>query len=290
MDKPKRQHAVVLAIVAVLSAFGAARWEVAVTADERAADLLPAIGATVETDETGSAPQHRPDAPPFAPDAGSAFDGGGADHDELTQLGASPTARLSPELAETLGAIERRDPNVTTPTNPTPADSATTSVVDAPTDQSAVALPESPTPEARGEAALASISYPWRELLPGWQIQFRPGIDEAYGYTLTDEAVIEIYVRDDQSDQLLAHVIAHELGHAVDVTLNDSADRDRWQEARGFDVQWWPDSRASDFATGAGDFAESFAAWQVGPGSFRSQLGGPPTPEQLTVLAEIVAG
>jgi len=142
----------------------------------------------------------------------------------------------------------------------------------------------------RATEALASLTYPWRDRLPGWEIRFHDGTDGAYGYTLTRESVIDIYVRDEQSTELLAHVIAHELGHAIDVTLNDGDDRERWQEARGIeDAPWWPDSRASDFATGAGDFAEAFAAWQVGTGAYRSELAPPPTETELAVLAELAS-
>ena len=143
----------------------------------------------------------------------------------------------------------------------------------------------------RGAAALAEISYPWRQLLPEWEIQFLSGEVGAYGYTLTRENRIDIYVREDQSHELLAHVVAHEIGHAVDVTLNDSDDRARWQAMRDIEGEpWWPDNRAADFATGAGDFAESFAAWQVGPDSFRSQLGEAPNEAELALLAELAAG
>lgn len=146
-------------------------------------------------------------------------------------------------------------------------------------------------PEAtrRGLNALSTIAYPWPSRLPGWEIRFHRATDGAYGYTLSREHRIDIYVRDHESDELLAHVIAHELGHAVDLTYNDPADRQRWLGLRGADgAPWWPDNRAADFATGAGDFAESFAAWQTGSDrEFRSQLGPAPTSEQQAVLAEL---
>lgn len=142
----------------------------------------------------------------------------------------------------------------------------------------------------QGRAALDTISYPWRELLPGWTISFLPEKDGLYGLTIVPEKRIEIYVREEQSTTFLAHVLAHELGHAVDVTLNTGPDRRSWEAVRGIDSDpWWPGSGATDFSTGAGDFAESFAAWQVGTQSFRSKLADAPSAEQIKLLAELSA-
>ncbi|MEM9134123.1 MAG: hypothetical protein AAF962_11015 [Actinomycetota bacterium] len=153
------------------------------------------------------------------------------------------------------------------------------------------AQPDGSEVARRGAEALARISYPWQQMLPGWTIEFHEATAGAYGYTLTRERHIDIYVRPDQSDHLLAHVVAHEIGHAVDVSLNDGDDRRRWQEQRHIEAdQWWPDNRAADFATGAGDFAESFAAWQVGTYSFRSEIAAPPTDADLTLVAELARG
>lgn len=148
-----------------------------------------------------------------------------------------------------------------------------------------------PAHERVGREALAGISYPWEELLGDWTIEFQSTADGLYGLTLVPERRIEIYVRPDQSPSMVRHVIAHELGHAVDVTLNDGPDRRRWTEARDLaSAPWWPESGATDFWTGAGDFAESFAAWQVGPSGFRSELAPPPDAAQIELLAELSAG
>lgn len=144
--------------------------------------------------------------------------------------------------------------------------------------------------EQRGRWALDQIAFPWEEALPGWRISFHSERSSFYGITLVDERRIEIYVRDEQDSQLLVHIVAHEIGHAVDVTMNDGADRRRWQEARGIESEpWWPGEAASDFATGAGDFAEGFAAWQAGPEHFRSRIAPPPTDEQFALLAELAS-
>ncbi len=125
-------------------------------------------------------------------------------------------------------------------------------------------------------------------MLPEWTIKFSPGRSGILGYTYTDRKEIEVFVRDNISDALLAHVIAHELGHAVDLTLNSGDDRRSWQDARGIaSTAWWPSSGATDFSVGAGDFAESFAAWQVGATYYRSNLGSPPNPDQIQLMSQL---
>lgn len=185
----------------------------------------------------------------------------------------------SVEPSESVGDDEESQPPSRDSTDrssqPNPADTIPTPIVDK-------------TPEQRGQAALAKIDYPWAERLPEWEISFHPEQSGVYGYTLVKEERIEIYVRDDQSDDLLAHVVAHEIGHAVDITYNDGDERDIWLETRGIQGSvWWPQSGASDFSTGAGDFAESFAAWQVGPDLFRSNLAPAPTATEVDVLQRL---
>jgi hypothetical protein len=143
--------------------------------------------------------------------------------------------------------------------------------------------------EQRGEAALAIITYPWRSKLPGWTIEFKETRSGVLGYTFTNDKRIEVYVRDSMSPDLLAHVIAHEIGHAVDVTLNSGDERRTWLNARGIpESDWWPgEGGVSDFRSGAGDFAEGFAAWQVGTGSYRSKMGSAPNSDQLELLATL---
>ncbi len=166
---------------------------------------------------------------------------------------------------------------------PTTLETTTTSTIAIPT------TPPPPTVRERGEQALESFAYDWQNGLPGWEISFHPGRTGVLGYTFVQEKRIEVYVRADMSDPLLAHVIAHEMGHAIDVSQNTGEDRRRWQQERGIsDKPWWPGNGATDFSTGAGDFAESFAAWQVGSGSFRSKLGAPPDAAARALLEELV--
>ena len=143
-------------------------------------------------------------------------------------------------------------------------------------------------PLSKTDQALAMISYPWEERLPQWEIRFVDSESGPLGLTFTKTQVIEIYVRDHQPVDVLASVIAHEIGHAVDVTLNDGDERRQWQEARDITNEpWWPESGKTDFHTGAGDFAESFSVWQVGPNGFRSKIAPVPTEAQLQLIAEL---
>ncbi len=137
---------------------------------------------------------------------------------------------------------------------------------------------------------LALISYPWQQRLPGWTIEFLPGRTGYLGYTWIAERRIEIYARSSQSAADLAFTLAHELGHAVDLTLFGQAERTTWLEARGrLDVPWWPSGAYSDFSSGCGDWAEAFAVWQLG-GRTMSEVAGQPSGADLALVARLTRG
>jgi hypothetical protein len=142
--------------------------------------------------------------------------------------------------------------------------------------------------DPRGAETMALIAYPWRRTLPGWSIAFLSARAGLRGLTRVDERRIEIYRRDGDSASSLARVVAHELGHAVDVELNSPSDRERWRTVRGVapSVSWWPGNAVSDFDTLAGDFAEAFATMLTGSVSM-SRVAPPPGPAELAVLAEL---
>jgi hypothetical protein len=146
-----------------------------------------------------------------------------------------------------------------------------------------------PATLAVGARALAQIWYPWRELLGNWSLRFLPAKPGYLGRTLWPDRVIEIYVRPGQDISEVSFALAHEFGHAVDLEHFDPAARARWRAARGLgnEVPWFGASDANDFATPAGDWAESFAAWQIGPQQFQSLLGPAPTDEQLGALQSL---
>lgn len=232
----------------------------------------------------------------------------GVDSDE------APPARVVEAVADTSGLTPIRveppmvEPAVIEPTTtvasapssgppPPSTTAATVTTLDRPTtiaDRPVALAPTTeepvatPTLRQRGERALSTFSYDWRNGIPGWEISFHEARSGVLGYTFVDEQRIEVYVRPEMSDALLAHVIAHEIGHAVDVTHNSGENRAQWQRLRGIeDKPWWPGSGATDFSTGAGDFAESFAAWQVGDNAFRSMIGDPPDENEIALIEEL---
>lgn len=147
---------------------------------------------------------------------------------------------------------------------------------------------ESPSIQALAGPALESITYPWQEELRGWTVEFVPGTGNIAGYTWSREERIEVFVRPGATSEDLARILAHELGHAVDVSKNTGDERREWLEIRGIDgAAWWPGNGLADFSTGAGDFAEAFAVWQVGDDDYRGELAGVPDAEELAFLEQL---
>ncbi len=146
------------------------------------------------------------------------------------------------------------------------------------------------SPEIRlvSASALAKITYAWQESLEGWTIQFVPGEGRVAGFTWSSKKHIEIFVRPGDDADSLARVLAHELGHAVDVTLNSGDERRVWLEQRqASNKTWWPQAGRADFTSGAGDFAEAFAYWQLRGTAVRSEIAGTPSDADLALLVQL---
>jgi hypothetical protein len=143
------------------------------------------------------------------------------------------------------------------------------------------------TAQERGEAALRRLSYPYQQL--GYTIEFLPGMPGYFGRGFHEQHRIEIYVRNSQSDADLAHVVAHEIGHAVDWMYHTPARDRQWLLLRGVDpaTEWAPCPFCPDFGAPSGDFAESFALWQLGQTSFAGTLAPRPTAAQLQELSKL---
>jgi hypothetical protein len=138
-----------------------------------------------------------------------------------------------------------------------------------------------------GREALAMIDFPWQQRL-NLTIEFagaRSGM-RATSTAYEDHDVITVYVRPTDSIQMTAVNIAHELGHLIDFRLRSDAERAEWLQERGRpNASWWTCNYCSDYAYGSGDFAETFAAWEVGPLDYRSTLAPLPAGDQMNRLA-----
>lgn len=155
-------------------------------------------------------------------------------------------------------------------------------------------LPKNPPPPSAGlpilgqdrkQAVLALIHYPSEDL--GFDIVFlgsRPGYR---AMTLAARHRIEIYVRHGDGPMRQAFDLAHELGHAFDLTYNNEERRRKWLALRGIEssTPWFGCNACPDYGTPAGDFAETFAFLLLGPGNFHSLMAPQPTEDQISELA-----
>ncbi len=144
--------------------------------------------------------------------------------------------------------------------------------------------PESPV--ARGLRLYASLHYDVTRL--GYRIVVKPSAHGLLGLTDATTRTITVYVRSGESDLVVAHSIAHEIGHAVDFTRGSAAKHQLYLTIRHLPrQQWYGCNDCTDYATPAGDWAEVFAQWLVGPGDFRSRMAGVPTAAELTLLTPL---
>jgi hypothetical protein len=139
------------------------------------------------------------------------------------------------------------------------------------------------------DGALAMIRYPWREL--GVHIVFLGPRGGYLGRTFPQQGRIEMYVRPDETPTRLAYMLAHELGHMADWRWNTPSRRQQWKAARHIptSMSWFGNAfgGGDDLGTPAGDFAETFALWQVGPVDYKSRLGPPPAPADLAAFVPL---
>jgi hypothetical protein len=92
-----------------------------------------------------------------------------------------------------------------------------------------------------------------------------------------DAATITLFVSPQMQPHQVAHDLAHEIGHAFDAQRLSVAQRAAYLRARGVpDAPWWPGREASDYRSGAGDFAEVFALCRATSPEFRSRLAARP--------------
>lgn len=182
-------------------------------------------------------------------------------------------------------------PHALAPLTPAPVAPESSEPLAAPASLPFTDVPRAPvlSPEARGAAALATLGYDPVSL--GWTVAFRSGRPGYLGLAHPDRRHIDVFVRRGQSDASVRATLAHEIGHAVDLTYGDDDRRAQWLRLRGIDaaVPWFGCHACADHATGAGDFAEVFALWLTGPADFRSRLARAPTDQQLADLVPLFA-
>jgi hypothetical protein len=108
----------------------------------------------------------------------------------------------------------------------------------------------------------------------------------------TDNATrtITLYVAPTDAPHVVAHDLGHEIGHAFDATRLTAAQRAAYLRARGVpNAPWLPGRRASDYGSGAGDFAEVFALCHAASPVYRSRLAAYP-PDPCGVLPKQARG
>jgi hypothetical protein len=207
----------------------------------------------------------------------------------LTALGVATVAGGAPLVAHSASTASPQTPAGAGPTAPpatrTTADRADRSrTLPAPTSPASSAVPLPWSRERVGREALAGLPYDVSGT--GFTVAFLPARSGLRGQTLVAARQIQIYVREGETAVGVRRILAHELGHAVDLSRNTDQDRARWLARRGASGQaWWPSAQRSDFASGAGDFAEVFARWLVGNGDFRSRLAPAPASAEIAELA-----
>lgn len=137
-----------------------------------------------------------------------------------------------------------------------------------------------------GAQAEALIEYDFRSDLRDWEFIYADENPSFRGVTLSESKTITVHVRSDSTVAGVAEVLMHEVGHALDLERMNDEQRAQWIELRGIPATWWPGNGLSDFAVGAGDFAEAVAALTTGSPS--SSVYGDFTEEQLAFVAEVV--
>lgn len=136
-------------------------------------------------------------------------------------------------------------------------------------------------PATAAERALARRAQALVDVAPrelGFRLVVRGARGAIRGRTDTALRTITLYVHAADAPHRVAHDLAHELGHAFDARRMTAPRRRAWLRARGAPrAPWSPAAgRASDYDSGAGDFAEVFARCHAASPEFRSRLAPRP--------------
>jgi len=141
-------------------------------------------------------------------------------------------------------------------------------------------------PTELGAAAEATIAFDFRSVLPDWQIEYADDHPDFLGVTHSHDKSIVVHVEPGASVDVVAAVLMHEVGHAIDLEQLSDDQRAEWIELRNMPSTWWPGNGLNDFAVGAGDFAEAVSAFTTGSPS--SSVYGEFTDAQFAFVAAIL--
>jgi hypothetical protein len=107
----------------------------------------------------------------------------------------------------------------------------------------------------------------------GYRLHVAGPLEGMRGRIHTGARTITLFVAPTAAPHRIAHDLAHEIGHAFDTGTLSAGERAAYLRARGAaGAAWWPAGEASDYATGAGDFAEVFALCHAASPDYRSRL------------------
>ena len=215
----------------------------------------------------------------------------------VVDVATMPSSIAPAALAEAETQVAVLDASTTAPSVTESSDGSVVAAAPATiTPTTATQTTASPTTGAAAGATIIDqmfmlVNFDWRAAFPDWEVEFEGERVGIRALTYPAEQRIVVYVRRDDTPESLHRVFAHELGHVVDVELNSNDERERWRQQRNIDsdVPWWPSAEAPDFATGAGDFAETFAVLETGI-TTRSTVAAQPTSGDLALLRELMLG
>ena len=111
----------------------------------------------------------------------------------------------------------------------------------------------------------------------GYRLRVAGPAEGLRGRIDTTARTITLFVAPTAAPHRIAHDLAHEIGHAFDTGTLSASERAAYLRARGAaGAAWWPGAKTSDYATGAGDFAEVFALCHAASPDYRSRLAARP--------------
>jgi hypothetical protein len=206
-----------------------------------------------------------------------AADDAGGPPTSLTATGGPGTTGTEPAPGSTTSSTEAA--TTTTGAPPETAPPATPETTEAPEPPTTVQHlpPTTAAAVAFADQVRALLPGGIDGRLPGWTVSWEGSRTGYLAATYPASRSIVVYVRPGRSVALTAYDLAHEYGHALDVTYLNDGTRRQWMQRRGFDAAWFGCDMCNDFSTPSGDWAESVAVCLTGNrGTFRSRLGGLP--------------